>query len=365
MGKRTPLFAAHLALNARMVDFCGWEMPLHYGSQLEEHRAVRTDAGVFDVSHMTLIELAGPDARACLDRLLANDINRQVRPGRAMYSAMLNEAGGILDDLIVYDDGDAFLIVANCATREKDLAWMSAVAADFDCRMREPRDLAILAVQGPEAIEKTGSILSSEQREDLGGLKPFQGVRTHGWFIARTGYTGESGYEIILPGGMAEVFFRRLLDAGVKPVGLGARDTLRLEAGMNLYGSDMDETVSPLQSNLSGTVFLEGRDFIGARALLAQLDAGVGRQLVGLVMTGRGVLRAHHPVFRGDRRIGEVTSGAFSPTLRHAIALARVADDVVVGDSLTVEIRGKRRPASVVKPPFVRNGRKVFEGTSD
>ena len=368
VGNRTPLFATHESLGAKMVDFSGWDMPVHYGSQIEEHQAVRSNAGVFDVSHMTVVDITGKAAKAMLARLLANDINRLSRKGQAMYTAMLNEEGGVLDDLIVYgnvggnvdDEGeDAFLMVVNCATREKDLAWINKVASDFDCTIREQPDLGILAVQGPGAIEKARPLLPGS--DALAGLKPFQGAWVEGWFIARTGYTGEQGYEIILPGDAAAGFFRQLLDAGVRPIGLGARDTLRLEAGMNLYGSDMDESVSPLEANMASTVVLEGRDFIGAKAVATQLEAGGYRQLTGLVMTERGILRAHYPVLRGNEQVGEITSGAFSPTLQHSIALARLAGDVKPGEQLAVDIRGSSKPVKVVHPPFVRNGKKVFE----
>ncbi len=360
MGNRTPLYSAHERLKAKIVDFGGWDMPIHYGSQIEEHHSVRNDAGVFDVSHMTVVDVTGSGARAYLDRLLANDINRLTRKGQAMYSAMLNHEGKVLDDLIVYDNhDDAFLVVVNCATREKDLAWMSDVAADFDCEVSERTDVAILAVQGPNARAKTDALLSADRQSAAAALKPFQGAWADGWFIARTGYTGEAGYEIILPDSDAETLFDQLLAAGVAPIGLGARDTLRLEAGMNLYGSDMDESVSPLESNMANTVFTEGRDFIGAKAINAQADTAHA-QLTGLVMIGRGVLRAHYPVLRDGNEIGEITSGAFSPTLGHAVALARVQHDVTPGDQLEVAIRGKAHPVSVVAPPFVRNGKKVF-----
>ena len=357
MGNKTPLFDKHEALGARMVDFGGWDMPVHYGSQLEEHHAVRGDAGVFDVSHMTSVELHGFECGAFLDRLLANDFSRMKRPGQAMYSAMLREDGGVLDDLIVYNTGEPCLMVVNCATREKDLAWMRGVAGSFDCEVREREDLAILAVQGPNALEKLAVTISESQAEAVSALKLFQGTWTDGWFIARTGYTGEKGVEVILPATDAPAFWDRLVEAGVRPIGLGARDTLRLEAGLNLYGSDMDETVSPLESNMANTLVLEGRDFIGADALRARQSAGV-RQLVGLVMQGRGVLRAHYPVYADGERVGEITSGAFSPTLQQGIALARVSR--VSGD-MSVEIRGRRHPVTCVEPPFVRHGKQVYK----
>ncbi len=358
MGNKTLLFENHRALGAKMVNFSGWDMPIHYGSQIEEHHGVRQGAGVFDVSHMTVVEIHGHHVVDFLDRLLANDIRSLKLPGQAMYSAMLNEQGGVIDDLIIYGTGDPFLAVVNCGTRDKDLAWMRQVAAPFDVKIVERSDFAILAVQGPEALARSKQVMSSDKGAVLDGLKVFQGAWVDGWFIARTGYTGERGLEIILPGSDAVSFWESLLAAGVKPIGLGARDTLRLEAGMNLYGSDMDESVSPLESNMAGTVHLEGREFIGAEAIRQQQAAGRYNKLVGLVMTARGVLRAHYPVFSEGRQVGEITSGAFSPTLQHAIALARVSES---STDMSVEIRGKMQPVECVEPPFVRNGSRVYK----
>lgn len=355
MGKKTPLFEKHESLGAKIVDFGGWDMPIHYGSQIEEHHAVRQGAGVFDVSHMTVVELHGADGLPYLDRLLANDIGRVKNPGQAMYSAMLNEAGGVLDDLIVYATGDPCLVVVNCATREKDLAWMRHVAEGYECEVVERPELAILAIQGPGAIGKVKSIVGEDKIALIDGLKVFQGGWCDGWFIARTGYTGEKGLEIILPEDQAVSFWDSLLEAGVRPIGLGARDTLRLEAGMNLYGNDMDESVTPFESNMANTVFLEGRDFLGADALRKQAGHD---ELVGLVMAGKGILRAHYPVFSDGAPVGEITSGAFSPTLEKSIALARVS---ATSSSMTVEIRGKMQAVECVAPPFVRNGKQVYK----
>jgi aminomethyltransferase len=358
MGQRTPLFDEHISLGAKIVDFGGWDMPIHYGSQLEEHHTVRSAAGVFDVSHMTVVELHGDDIEAYLDRLLANDIKRMTRAGQAMYSGMLNEEGGVIDDLIVYQTGNPCLVVVNCATREKDLAWMRQQAGDFAVDVRERDDLAILAVQGPHAIEKVSGLVTAAQRQCIAELKLFQGAWSDGWFIARTGYTGEKGLEVILPGDDAVSFWQALLGSGVKPIGLGARDTLRLEAGMNLYGNDMDDSVTPLESNMASTVFLEGRDFIGASALRAQLQAGGYPQLIGLVMQGKGVLRSHYPVFSEGEPVGEITSGAFSPTLQLGIALARVER---TSARMSVEIRGRQVPVEAVTPSFVRHGKAVYK----
>lgn len=358
MGNRTPLYSQHEALGAKIVDFSGWDMPVNYGSQIEEHHAVRKHAGVFDVSHMTVVELHGDNTAAYLDRLLANDFSRLSRPGQAMYSAMLQEDGGVLDDLIVYNTPSPVFAVVNCGTREKDLAWMSKVGESFDVNVVERADLGILAIQGPEALTLAKQVVSPERREAVDELKPFQGTWQDSWFIARTGYTGEKGLEIILPGDELAGFWAGLLSVGVKPIGLGARDTLRLEAGMNLYGSDMDEQVSPLESNMANTVFLEGRNFIGADKLREQKASGDHARLVGLIMKSRGVLRSHYPVYSGGKQVGEITSGAFSPTLEHAIALARVTE---TSADMAVEIRGKMQAVECVTTPFVRNGKPVYE----
>jgi aminomethyltransferase len=355
MGKKTALFENHESLGAKMADFGGWDMPIHYGSQIEEHHAVRQDAGVFDVSHMTVVELHGVDGLSYLDRLLANDIKRLTIPGQAMYSAMLSETGGVLDDLIVYATGDPYLVVVNCATRRKDLEWMQLLAKGYECEVVERPEFAILAIQGPRAVEKVKSIVGEDKAVFIEGLKVFQGGWCEGWFVARTGYTGEKGVEVILPKDQAVIFWGSLLEVGVRPIGLGARDTLRLEAGMNLYGNDMDESVTPFESNMANTVFLEGRDFLGADALRNQVEHD---ELVGLVIAGKGVLRAQYLVFSNGALVGKITSGAFSPTLGKSIALARVS---ATSSNMTVEIRGKMQAVECVNPPFVRNGKKVYK----
>ncbi|GAB6043796.1 glycine cleavage system aminomethyltransferase GcvT [Endothiovibrio diazotrophicus] len=361
MGRRTPLFDLHTALGARLVDFGGWEMPLHYGSQIEEHHAVRNDAGLFDVSHMTVVDLRGTGARDYLRRLLANDVDRLQAHGRALYSCMLNEAGGVIDDLIVYFmTPEWYRVVVNAATRDKDLAWMEAHLAGFDATLTERADLAMIAVQGPNARTKAEPLLPAAAIEAVRALVPFSAVEAGEWFIARTGYTGEDGLEVMLPAARAEAFARGLIEAGVHPCGLGARDTLRLEAGMALYGQDMDEETSPLAAGLAWTVSWtdEARDFIGRAALAPQRENPPPMKQVGLLLEGRGVLRAHQPV-SCDGGAGEISSGTFSPTLQRAIALARVPRDC--GDSCQVDIRGKLHPARVVKPPFVRHGKPCIE----
>ena len=362
MAKQTVLYPQHQAMGARIVPFGGWEMPLHYGSQLEEHHQVRRDAGMFDVSHMTVVDLLGDGARDYLHRLLANDVARLKDPGKALYSCMLNEQGGVVDDLIVYYlRDDWYRMVVNAGTTDKDLAWMEAQRGGFELQIRPRRDLAMIAVQGPNARAKALPLLPAELREAAGELQPFNAVPGSDWFVARTGYTGEDGFEIMLPEDEAAALWGGLADAGVAPCGLGARDTLRLEAGMNLYGSDMDEETSPLEAGLGWTIAWEPaqRAFIGRAALERQREDPGRRRFVGLLLTGRGVLRNHLKLFSGGREIGEITSGGFSPTLQRSIALARVVPDS--GDECEVEIRGKRVPARVVKPPFVRNGKARVE----
>ena len=361
MPKTTPLNAVHRASGARMVDFGGFDMPLHYGSQIEEHHAVRRDAGMFDVSHMRIVDIAGPDAKAFLRYALANNIDKLTTPGKALYGCMLAENGGVIDDLIVYWRGDdAYRAVVNAATADKDVAWLRSLAARVasSTSLMERVDLAMIAVQGPNARSRTWLALP-EAEHATRDLKPFNGVpvstRRCELLVARTGYTGEDGFEIMLPAACVEEVWRALQSAGARPCGLGARDTLRLEAGMNLYGQDMDETVTPLESALAWTVDLVSeRDFAGKEALLAQPPS---RRLAGLVLldTG-GVLRAHQKVHTGNGH-GEITSGTFSPTLGKSIALARIPAGVHDGSTVEVEVRDRRLAARVVKPPFVRNGK--------
>lgn len=357
MGQRTPLYDLHLALGAKMVDFGGWDMPLHYGSQVEEHHQVRSDCGVFDVSHMTVIDVAGDAATPWLQRLLANDVARLDSPGKALYSPLLNADGGVIDDLIAYRTESGYRLVANAATRDKVLAWLQTQSVGFAVNFVERSELAILAIQGPHAREKVAQLLSAPRAALVRELRPFEGVAEGDWFIARTGYTGEDGLEIIFPGQQAPAFFNDLVGAGIAPSGLGARDTLRLEAGMNLYGQDIDETHTPLTSNLGWSIAWEPaeRDFIGRAGLLAEIEQGVQEKLVGLVLEERGVLRAHQVVRVAGIGEGEITSGSFSPTLSKSIALARVP--MATGDRAEVEIRGKWYPVRVVKPTFVRHGK--------
>ncbi len=357
MGLKTPFYQLHVDAGARIVDFGGWDMPINYGSQIDEHHAVRQDAGMFDVSHMTIVDIKGSDAKAFLQKLLANDIAKLNAPGKALYSGMLNEEGGVVDDLITYYLNDEFYrVVVNASTRQKDLAWMDKHSEGFSISIEERTDFAMIAIQGPNAIEKTQSVFSEAQKSATNGLGVFFAVDSDGYFIARTGYTGEDGYEIMVPVSEVTTFWNALLEAGVKPCGLGARDTLRLEAGMNLYGSDMDESISPLEANMAWTISWEpaDRDFIGRKALEQQKAEGVKNKLVGLVLEGKGVLRSHMKVIAEDGSEGETTSGTMSPTLKKSIALARISK--TAGEQVMVEIRGKQVPAKVVKPCFVRKG---------
>ncbi|MEQ9005487.1 MAG: glycine cleavage system aminomethyltransferase GcvT [Pseudomonadales bacterium] len=352
---RTPLFDLHVAADGRMVDFAGWEMPLHYGSQIGEHHAVRNGAGMFDVSHMAVIDLPGAAAGSLLQRLVANDVGRLDAVGRALYGVMLNEGGGVIDDLIVYRRPDGYRVVSNAGTRAKVLAWLAAQNREGVTVAETP--LAMVAVQGPEAIDR---FEAATGWRGVAEIAPFRAVEQDGWMVARTGYTGEDSVEVMLPGDAAVGLWRALAEAGVTPAGLGARDTLRLEAGLNLYGQDMDETVSPLEANLGWTIAWkpETRDFVGRAALARQRADGVKRRLTGLVLEERGVLRHGQRVETGAGD-GEVTSGIFSPTLGYSIALARVPRDAQ--GECRVDMRGRWKTARLVKPPFVRHGKQVFE----
>ena len=354
--KQTPLFNEHTKASGKMVDFSGWHMPLHYGSQIKEHNIVRHDAGMFDVSHMTIVDVIGDAAKPFLRYLLANDVAK-LAPGKAMYSCMLNERGGIIDDLILYYFDDQFYrLIVNSSTREKDIAWITRQASPFAVDITEQTGQAIIAIQGPQAIAKTITVLNDSQTAAVEKLTPFSASLVEDWLFARTGYTGEDGLEIILPAKKAESFWQALLDAGIQPCGLGARDSLRLEAGMGLYGQDMDETVTPFESGIAWTVALsdEQRDFIGRDALLAQQKEGPTRQLVGLILKARGVMRHRQAVILTDGQLGYITSGGFSPMLKQSIAFARVP--ATIGTDCLVDIRGKQLPAQVVKLPFVRQG---------
>lgn len=360
MVAKTPLHTNHLACGARMVDFHGWEMPLHYGSQLNEHLFVRQNAGLFDVSHMTVVDVLGAGGRQFLRHLLTNDVDQLQHVGRALYTCMCNEHGGIIDDLIVYQrTPDNYRLVLNSATREQDLTWIRDKIRGFSAGLQERTDLSMLAVQGPLAIQKTLSILNPYQVDALSTLAPFECVDVGNWFFARTGYTGEDGLEIIVPEEDIGNLWTALLQAGVKPCGLAARDTLRLEAGLLLYGQDMDEHTSPLESGLNWTVKWQpdDRDFIGKGALISQKQHGLKYKLVGLTLQDKGIMRTGQRVFIEGRPDGVITSGTYSPTLSQSIALARVP--IETGEQVSVEIRGKQITANVSKPRFIKHGKPI------
>ncbi len=381
--KQTPLNVSHRAMGAKMVDFGGWDMPVNYGSQIDEHHQVRRDAGMFDVSHMRTVDIHGEGVRAFLRYLLANNVDKLQSSGKALYSCLLRPDAGVIDDLIVYFMNEQwFRIVVNAGTADKDITWMREQAAGFErhlpagdaaialspagggkldrgvpqLKITSRNDLAMVAVQGPNARAKVWQVLPQTQAATE-GLQAFQAEDCGDYFVARTGYTGEDGFEIILPATQVATFWDALHKAGVAPIGLGARDTLRLEAGMNLYGQDMDETINPLEAGLAWTVDLKSeRDFIGKAALQAKPPT---RKLVGLVLQDRGVLRGHQVVHTAHGE-GEITSGSFSPTLNLSIALARVPSSVLLGEPVQVAIRDKMLAAKVVKYPFVRNGKSLI-----
>lgn len=354
MTKRTALYKQHIKCQGKMVDFGGWEMPIHYGSQIEEHHSVRQKAGMFDVSHMTIVDIKGAKVEIYLSKLLANDVSKiNSTPGKALYSCLLNEQGFVIDDLIVYFmQNKWFRVIVNSSTREKDLAWFKSQNKDFCIEIVEQSELAMIAVQGPESIKIANKILGVKAN-----FKPFSAIELNDIFIARTGYTGEDGYEIICPNEQADELWQQFIDAGVTPCGLGARDTLRLEAGMNLYGNDMDESQSPLESGLSWTLAMKDeRDFIGRTALQKQKNNGLQYKLVGLILEGKGMLRDHQEIVSdGISQTGEVTSGSFSPTMQKSIAFARIP--IAMKGNCLVQIRKKQVPAKIVQPPFVRNGK--------
>lgn len=365
MGLRTPLYEEHVKAEAKLVPFAGWDMPLHYGSQLDEHRRIRSGVGMFDVSHMGPVDITGPEAEAYLRYLLANDVARLQHDGRALYTCMLDEQGGILDDLIVYRlEPEVYRVIVNAATREKDLAWMHRHVAEFKADVTERSDLGLLALQGPQAVDFLASVLDADEAAALYALKPFQAAQAAEGWVSRTGYTGEDGFEFMVPHASLVRLWRALRDAGVQPCGLGARDTLRLEAGLNLYGTDMDETTSPLTTGLGWTVAWqpEDRRFIGREALEAERDRGPAYRLVGLVLHERGVMRGGTEVktAAGD---GVVTSGSFAPVLERSIGLARIPAEA--RGEVRVVIRGKEMPAQVVRPPFVRKGKVCYRAEDE
>lgn len=361
MAKHTPLYDQHIACGAHTVDFHGWIMPLHYGSQLNEHHAVRQAVGLFDISHMTIVDVQGSDAREFLRLVLANDVARMSQPGSAQYTLMLNNNGGVVDDLIVYFLAEnLYRLIFNAATRDRDLDWLNSHKTGFDINFEARDDLALLSLQGPQATDKLKAILPPPQLLDVIALKPFCCRQFGEWFVATTGYTGEKGFEIALPATQVIDTWETLIDAGIQPVGLGARDTLRLEAGMNLYGQEMDEQTSPFAANLAWTIAWQPteRQFIGREAA-EQLKQTNTQQLVGLIMSERGVMRAGMPVSFNSDNDGFITSGAFSPTLGCSIALARAP--IEVNKHARLDIRGRKMQVRVTRPAFVRHGQSLID----
>lgn len=361
MANKTPLYESHLKSGAKIVDFHGWDMPVNYGSQIEEHHAVRKASGMFDVSHMTIVDVRGDDARKYLLNLVPNNVDKLKESGKALYTAMLTEQGGIIDDLIIYYlEPTYYRLVVNSATREKDLAWLQKQAEPYRVKITPQFHLAMIAVQGPTARALAKKALSPEKASIVDTLGAFYGKPVGEWFVARTGYTGEDGLEVMMPEKEAPAFWQALLDAGVKPCGLGARDTLRLEAGLNLYGSDMDDTLTPLESNITWTIAFEpaDRQFIGRNVLDKQKQAGVKRVLTGAVLLDRGVPREHDKVFANGKEIGVVTSGTFSPTLEKGIAFVRIAAGTQ--GEIEIDSRGRRLKAKIVKLPFVKQSKPTF-----
>lgn len=361
--RRTPLYDCHREAGARLVDFAGWEMPVEYAGLMAEHRAVRTAAGLFDVSHMGEVHVRGAGAEAFLQRLTPNDVT-QLTPGRAHYSALLTERGTYVDDLLVYRlAADEFLVVVNASNADKDFAWMESHLAGDDVELENACDrYALLALQGPRAVE----ILAGLTAADLAAIKYYrfaQGeVAGRPALLSRTGYTGEDGFELYVAPEHAASLWRTLLEAGhdrgLEPAGLGARDTLRLEAAMALYGHEIDDNTTPWEAGLDWTVKLDAGDFIGRAALVEQKERGVARRLVGFEIEGRGIARQGHHVVAGGENVGAVTSGTWSPTFEKAIGLAYVPVALAApGSSLEIEVRGKRLPAHVVVTPFYRRAR--------
>jgi aminomethyltransferase len=366
MGKQTALYSQHQIAGAKLVDFAGWDMPLSYRSQLQEHHAVRQDSGVLDVSHMLAIDIFGEDSAPYLSYLLANNPQR-LTPGKALYSCLLNHDAGILDDLILYQLAEQrYRIVVNAGNREQDSQWLMTQAEHFNnLVIKERADLAIVAIQGPNARKKAHSAFSKAQQSQLENLKLFHCIEQDDWCIARTGYTGEDGYEVMLPNHQAEIFWQHLLKLGISPCGLGARDTLRLEAGFNLHGSDMDITTTPLESNLAWTIGWDpsDRNFIGRQALAQQLQNNPPRKLIGLMLEEKGrLLRNHQKIILPEGGEGEITSGGYSPTLERSIAFARIPWSYNE-THCHVSMGSKPQLAKIIKPPFVRKGKKAFEDT--
>ena len=361
MLQQTPLYSQHIQASAKMVDFHGWSMPIHYGSQIVEHEHVRKSCGIFDVSHMTILDFEGLQVKDFIRYLLTNDVDNLKEDYDGLYSAMMNQSGGIVDDLIAYKMPFGYRLVVNCATRKDDLEWISSQLKKYQVKMKERDDLSMLAIQGPRS-KKVILNCPSLTLGTLDNKKKQQGVFEDGIFIAKTGYTGEFGFEVILPNNRAGLLWEDVIDAGAKPVGLGARDTLRLEAGMNLYGFEMDQSISPLECNMEWTVSLKDkkRNFLGKEAFLAKKNTNNNLHLVGILLEERVIIRSGQDIFLNKERSikGVVTSGTYSPTLKKSIALARLPK--LNKEICYTEVRGKLLEAKIGKPRFVKEGKNIF-----
>jgi aminomethyltransferase len=351
--RRTPLYEEHKAAGARLIDFAGWEMPVQYSGVKAEHQAVRNEVGLFDVSHMGEVVFRGPDAEKAVQRLVTRDVSRQ-EVGQAGYSAACYEDGGTVDDVIVYKRPEDFLVVVNAANREKDFEHFQENVADLDVEVSDESDnWALLALQGPKAAELLQGMIDA----DLSSMKPFRFVEGEiggiEAIISRTGYTGEDGFELYLKPEGASPLWRKLLESGATPAGLGARDTLRLEAGMCLYGNELSPEITPLEAGIGFAVHLDKEpEFIGQAALREEKEEGLRQKIVGFKLEGRGIPRHEYPVAVEGETVGHVTSGTLSPTLGEPIGLALVPPEIE--DEFEVVIRGKRVPARAVPLPFYK-----------
>lgn len=357
--KRTPLYATHVALGAKMVEFSGWEMPVQYSGIIKEHHAVRESAGLFDVSHMGEFVIKGSGALKAIQYLLTADFSH-LKVGQCMYTMMCYPSGGVVDDLIVCKTGEEeYMLVVNAGNIDKDWAWINEQLADFDIEITDiSQQTALLALQGPKASE----VLQQLTDASLGDLKPFWLTRGEvagkSCLISRTGYTGEDGFEVYCDAGDAPLIWDSILETGkgiVEPAGLGARDSLRFEAYMPLYGHELDENITPLEAMLGKFVALDKDDFIGREALLKQKEEGVPRKIRGLEMIGRGIARAGYPVKKDGQVIGHITSGMPAPTVGKNLGMALIKSEFAeFGTEVDVEIRGKDVKAVIIKPPFLQ-----------
>ena len=350
---KTPLNKSHIELGAKMVNFSNWEMPISYSSLIEEHNAVRSTVGIFDVSHMSVFDFDGDNQVAFFEKIFANDIKKIYKDNKAIYGALLNEEGGILDDLIIYHANNKFRLVSNCSTREQNRQWFEKHAVEFGVKVMERSDMGILAIQGPDALNKILKI--KEIDNQVNTLQSFGCMFEGDKLYARTGYTGEDGLELIVPTKDINHLWDQALELGCTPIGLGARDTLRLEAGLNLYGNDMTINNHPYESNMGWTIDMsdESREFIGKDALLS-IDQSKSQKIVGIILQDKGILRSGYEITHEQGK-GEVLSGSYSPTLQSSIGLARV--DQGYKENGKVMIRNKLLNIDFVSPRFLGQGK--------